>query len=124
PLRTISAAAQLAQPGDLITVGTGVYHEWVSPARGGTDKAPIVYRSVPEHAAIVRGTDLLDVQWQPVDGAAGVFAAPLPPSAFVFGNPFVRPPPSKKQRERLSECNALVFLDDQPLNQVTTRDEL
>src|SRR5580765_1072157 len=72
PLRSINAAAQLAQPGDLVTVGAGIYHEWVSPARGGTDKAPIVYRSAPEHAAIVRGTDLLDVQWQPVEGAAGV----------------------------------------------------
>src|SRR6478672_12425831 len=60
PLRTINAAAQLAQPGDLVTVGTGIYHEWVSPARGGSDKAPIVYRAVPEHAAIVRGTDVLD----------------------------------------------------------------
>ena len=125
PLRTINAAAQVAQPGDLVTVGAGIYREWVSPARGGSDKAPIVYRSVPEHAAIVRGTDVLDVQWQPVDGAAGVFAAPLPQSAFVFGNPFVRPPPpSKKQPERLSKCIALVFLNDRALNQMITRDEL
>ena len=124
PLRTINAAAQLAQPGDLVTVGKGVYHEWVSPARGGADKAPIVYRAVPEHAAIVRGTDVLDVQWQAVGGAGGVFAAPLPQSAFVFGNPFVRRPPAKKQPERPSKCNALVFLNDQPLNQAITRDEL
>src|SRR5689334_6449132 len=75
PLRTINAAAQLAQPGDVVSVGTGIYREWVSPARGGADKAPIIYRSVPEHAAIVRGTDVLEVQWQPVDGSAGVFAA-------------------------------------------------
>src|SRR6476661_7528079 len=56
PLRTINAAAQLAQPGDTITVGPGIYHEWVSPARAGGENAPIRYRSVPEHAAIVRGT--------------------------------------------------------------------
>ena len=60
PLRTINAAAQLAQPGDTVTVGAGIYHEWVSPARGGSATAPILYRSVPEHAAIVRGTDVLD----------------------------------------------------------------
>src|SRR4051812_17655973 len=59
PLRTINAAAQLAQPDDVVTVGTGIYHEWISPARGGTAKSPIIYRSVPEHAAIVRGTDVL-----------------------------------------------------------------
>src|SRR4051794_29212532 len=51
PLRTINAAAQLAQPGDIVTVGAGIYHEWISPARGGSANAPIVYRSVPEHAA-------------------------------------------------------------------------
>src|SRR3954451_19205616 len=64
PLRTINAAAQLAQPGDVVTVGAGIYHEWVSAARGGTAEAPILYRSAPEHAAIVRGTDVLDAQWQ------------------------------------------------------------
>ncbi|MBW7938522.1 MAG: DUF1565 domain-containing protein, partial [Candidatus Omnitrophica bacterium] len=31
PLRTISAAAQLAQPGDIITVHSGVYRESVQP---------------------------------------------------------------------------------------------
>src|SRR5690348_2786226 len=66
PLRTINAAAQLAQPGDTITVGAGIYHEWVSPARAGSPTAPILYRSVPEHAAIVRGTDVLEAQWRPV----------------------------------------------------------
>ncbi|MEY2429734.1 MAG: hypothetical protein QOJ40_2619, partial [Verrucomicrobiota bacterium] len=116
PLRTINAAAQLAQPGDTITVGAGIYHEWVSPARGGSATAPILYRSVPEHAAIIRGTDVLDAQWQPVRGAPGVFAAPLPQPAFIFGNPFAGPKESKR--------NALVFLKDQPLAQVTTREQL
>ena len=99
PLRTINAAAQLAQPGDVVTAGAGIYHEWVSPARGGTDKAPIVYRSVPEHAAIVRGTDVLQAQWQAVAGAPGVFGAPLPEKAFIFGNPFVRPPEPTDKRK-------------------------
>src|SRR4051794_28287137 len=71
PLRTINAPAQLAQPGDTVTVGPGVYHEWVSPARGGSANTPIVYRSVPEHAAIVRGADVLDAPWQPAPDAPG-----------------------------------------------------
>jgi hypothetical protein len=116
PLRTINAAAQLAQPGDVVNVGPGIYHEWVSPARGGSGNAPILYRSVPEHAAIVRGTDVLDAQWQPALDAAGVFTAPLPQAAFVFGNPFAV---SKK-----SKRDALVFLHDQPLSQATTREQL
>jgi hypothetical protein len=116
PLRTINTAAQLAQPGDVVTVGPGTYHEWVSPARGGNANSPIVYRSVPEHAAIVRGTDVLDARWQPAPDAPGVFTAPLPQAAFAFGNPFVGP----KERKR----DAMVFLNDQRLPQVTTRQQL
>ncbi len=125
PLRTINAAAQLAQPGDIVSVGAGIYHEWVSPARGGNANAPILYRSVPEHAAVVRGTDVLDAKWQPVTGAPGVFTAPLPQKAFVFGNPFVRPPtPAKNKPEWVSKCDALVFFKNRPLNQATTREQL
>jgi hypothetical protein len=116
PLRTINAAAQLAQPGDVVSVGPGIYHEWVSPARAGSATAPILYRSVPEHTAIVRGTDLLDAQWEPAHDARSVFTAPLPQAAFVFGNPFAG---SKKTKR-----NALVFLGDKPLSQVTTREQL
>ena len=36
PFRTISAAANVAQPGDVITVHEGVYRERIDPPRGGT----------------------------------------------------------------------------------------
>jgi len=124
PLKTINAAAQLAQPGDIVTVGAGIYHEWISPARGGGANAPIVYRSLPEHAAIVRGTDVFDEQWQAVPGAPGVFTAALPQNAFTFGNLFLRPGPTKKDPHATAKCDALVFLQDHPLNQVATLDEL
>ncbi len=116
PLRTISAAAQEAQPGDVVTVGPGIYHEWVSPARSGAPNKPILYRSVPRHAAIVRGTDVLNATWQPIPEAAGVFSATLPQQAFVFGNPFAGAKGSKR--------TALVFQNDQPLLQVTTQESL
>ena len=48
PFRTISAAARVAQPGDVITVHEGVYRERVAPARGGTsDRKRIVYQAAP-----------------------------------------------------------------------------
>ncbi|HTI99918.1 MAG TPA: right-handed parallel beta-helix repeat-containing protein [Dongiaceae bacterium] len=125
PLRTINAAAQLAQPGDVVTVGAGIYHEWVSPARGGTAQQPIVYRSMPEHAAIVRGTDVLAAGWRPVTGLPGVFTAPLPQSTFVFGNPFVpSAEAAKKAPEGAGKADALVFLNDRLLDQVLTREDL
>ena len=36
PLRTIQHAAELAQPGDVVTVHEGVYREQVKPPRGGS----------------------------------------------------------------------------------------
>ena len=45
PLRTIQRAAELAQPGDRITVHEGVYRERVNPPRGGTSEDQrITYR--------------------------------------------------------------------------------
>lgn len=35
PLATMTAAAQIAQPGERVLVHPGVYREWVRPARGG-----------------------------------------------------------------------------------------
>ena len=35
-LRTISAAARLAQPGDVVIVHQGTYRERIDPPRGGT----------------------------------------------------------------------------------------
>jgi len=46
PLRTIQRAADLAQPGDAITVHAGVYRERVSPPRGGESGTKrIVYQA-------------------------------------------------------------------------------
>ena len=46
PLRTITAAANLAQPGDLIIVHQGVYRERIDPPRGGSsDESRITYRA-------------------------------------------------------------------------------
>jgi hypothetical protein len=35
PFRTINRAAQAAYTGDVITVHSGTYREWVNPPRGG-----------------------------------------------------------------------------------------
>ena len=39
PLRTIQRGAELAQPGDTITVHSGVYRERINPPRGGESEA-------------------------------------------------------------------------------------
>ena len=44
PSKTISKAAEIAQPGDTITVHEGVYRERINPLLGGqSDKTRIIY---------------------------------------------------------------------------------
>lgn len=58
PLRTISAAASAAQPGDVITVHAGVYRERVSPPRGGTsDEQRITYQAAPGEKVSIKGSE-------------------------------------------------------------------
>ena len=46
PFKTISAAARVAQPGDVITVHQGTYRERVNPPRGGdSDAKRIIYQA-------------------------------------------------------------------------------
>ena len=54
PLRTLSQAARLAQPGDVITVQGGVYRERVNPPRGGqSDERRIVYQAAPGEKVVI-----------------------------------------------------------------------
>jgi regulation of enolase protein 1 (concanavalin A-like superfamily) len=69
PWRTISRAAQLLQPGDVVIVRAGTYREAVVPARGGTDAAHrITYAAYPGEQVVISGADLL-TQWTPAGNA-------------------------------------------------------
>ncbi|NQT38864.1 MAG: right-handed parallel beta-helix repeat-containing protein, partial [Planctomycetes bacterium] len=60
PLRTISAAAELAQPGDVITVRAGVYRERINPPRGGTSDAKrIVYQAAMGEKVVIKGSEVI-----------------------------------------------------------------
>jgi alpha-N-arabinofuranosidase len=60
PFRTIQHAADLAQPGDVITVHAGIYRERVCPPRGGTsDVKRIVYQATPGEKAVVTGSEIV-----------------------------------------------------------------
>jgi len=58
PFKTITAAAQAAQPGDIVTVHEGIYREWVKPPRGGeSDAQRIVYQAAPGEKVEIRGSE-------------------------------------------------------------------
>jgi hypothetical protein len=86
PFRTISAAARLAQPGDLVTVHAGVYRERVTPPRGGeSDARRIVYQAAAGEKAEIKGSEVVK-GWKPF--APGVWKAVVPNSFFGKYNPY------------------------------------
>ena len=84
-LRTISAAAQRAQPGDVVTVHQGTYRERIDPPRGGTASKPIVYRAARGEKVEILGSELV-TNWTRVQ--EGVWKATLPNSLFGSFNPY------------------------------------
>jgi len=86
PLRTIQRGADLAQPGDAITVHEGVYRERIKPPRGGqSDQKRIVYRAAPGEKVEIKGSEVVK-NWVKVQG--GVWKATLPNSFFGGFNPY------------------------------------
>ena len=86
PCRTISAAAQVAQPGDVITVHEGAYRERVTPPRGGeSDARRIVYQAAPGEKVELKGSEVVK-GWVRVQD--DVWKVTLPNSYFGTFNPY------------------------------------
>ncbi len=86
PFRTISEAAQIAQPGDVITVHEGIYRERVNPSRGGlSNDKRIVYRAVKGEKVVIKGSEII-TKWEKVQ--EGVWKVTLPNSFFGDFNPY------------------------------------
>ena len=86
PLRTIQSAADLAQPGDVITVHAGVYRERVNPPRGGeSDAKRIIYQAAKGEDVTLTGAEIVK-GWEPVKD--GVWKVVLPNDRFGGFNPF------------------------------------
>jgi alpha-N-arabinofuranosidase len=86
PLRTIQRAADMAQPGDVITVHAGVYRERVSPPRGGSSETlRITYQAAPGEKVEIKGSEAVK-DWVKVQ--AGVWKAVIPNTLFGGFNPY------------------------------------
>ena len=86
PLRTIQRAADLAQPGDVITVAEGVYRERITPPRGGeSDKNRIVYQAAPGGKVEIKGSEIVK-NWVKVKD--DVWKVTIPNAFFGGFNPY------------------------------------
>ena len=86
PFKTIQAAAEKAQAGDIITVHEGTYREWINPPRGGeSDAKRIIYRAAQGEKVEIKGSEKI-TGWQSVSKT--VWKVTLPNSFFGDFNPF------------------------------------
>jgi len=86
PFKTISAAARIAQPGEVITVHEGVYRERVTPPRGGeSDKKRITYQAAPGEKVVITGSEPVK-GWEKVSN--DTWKVVIPNSFFGNFNPY------------------------------------
>jgi hypothetical protein len=86
PLLTIQAAANRAQPGDVITVHAGTYRERVNPPRGGlSDAKRIIYQAAPGEKVEIKGSEIVK-GWVKVEN--DTWKTTLPNSFFGTFNPY------------------------------------
>jgi hypothetical protein len=86
PFLTIQAAADIAGPGDVITVHEGIYREWVNPPRSGTsDSNRIIYRAAENNKVEIKGSEVIK-GWEVVTGT--IWRVSLPNAFFNDYNPY------------------------------------
>lgn len=86
PFKTIMAAADVAMPGDTITVHAGVYREQITPPRGGnSDRQRIVYRAAKGEKVIIKGSEIVK-DWIKLQG--DTWEVKIPNSFFGNFNPY------------------------------------
>ena len=84
PFRTISKAAALAQPGDIVTVHEGTYREWVSPKNGGSEHYRITYQAAKGEKVTISGAEVIK-DWT---DEGGIWKTVIPNSFFGKYNPY------------------------------------
>ena len=86
PLLTIQAAAELAQPGDVITVHQGIYRERVDPVNSGlNDLNRIIYQAAEGEKVVIKGSEIVK-DWEKVKKS--VWKAVVPNTLFGDYNPY------------------------------------
>ncbi len=86
PFLTIQTAANIAQPGDIITVHKGIYRERVNPIRGGnSDAERITYQAAKGEEVVIKGSELIK-NWEYIE--KDTWKVVIPNEFFRDFNPF------------------------------------
>jgi hypothetical protein len=122
PVRTISHAAELAGPGDVVLIGPGVYREWVAVTKSGTVEKPITFQAEKVGTAVISGADPITV-WVPVPEHPGQFISDWPYD-FVVGRMADGSPVRNYGAPPPMGCAEQVLWESHPLRQVMKPDDL
>jgi alpha-L-arabinofuranosidase len=86
PFKTISAAANVAMPGDVISVHAGVYREQITPPRGGnSEQERIVYQAAAGEKVEIKGSEIIK-GWKKL--TTDTWEVAIPNSFFGRFNPY------------------------------------
>ena len=86
PFKTISEAADVAMPGDVITVHAGIYREQITPPRGGNSNSErIVYEAAPGEKVVVKGSEIIK-GWKKLEN--DTWEVKIPNTFFGDFNPY------------------------------------
>jgi hypothetical protein len=114
PFKTISAAANIVEPGDTVLIRSGTYRERVQIERGGTADKPVVFRADLAANVVVTGADVLD-KLQEEPGEDRIYSVPWP-HVFIGWNP-TRTHPADDYHALVGRAEQ-VFVNGYPLRQV------
>jgi hypothetical protein len=78
PLKTISAAVAMMQPGDTVRIYSGIYRETVTITTSGSADAPITIQAADDAYVVINGADIVS-GWERVPGEQPLWTkAPWP----------------------------------------------
>lgn len=146
PLRTINAAAKIAEPGTHIWIRGGVYRECVRPQMGGTDPAHMIcYEAYNDEKVVIKASEVVtdfeeSTGWRKQGpkyvenpSHAVIWKHSLKPEMFLGYNPFCavnilhdRLFIEYDKTDMTSYLNrrGMIFCDGKPLKQVALYNEL
>ena len=115
PFKTISRAAELAQPGDTVVVHEGVYRERVAPANGGREGCPITYTAAPGETVVLKASEVWQPKWEPIANHPDVYIGQLESRLFSENKPYGQ---TLKKAPIAGMTLGQVFVDSEPLLEV------
>jgi len=87
PYLTITTAANVASPGDVVIVHEGIYRERITPPRGGnSDSQRIIYQAAEGEKAEIRGSEVI-TGWKKFKG--NTWKVSIPNTYFGSYNPYL-----------------------------------